>query len=99
MVAPVWYFAVMVGKSLELCAAVHSVTKAEIIACIYKGIQRSPDIKLCYRGRKDATPLDYYYYYTHTHTKGNMNVFFSVDSSIIQKGKQKAISGILEDTK
>jgi len=35
----------MLGKSLELLSAVPSVTKAEIIACTSKGIERSPGDK------------------------------------------------------
>lgn len=43
--ALVWSFTVMLGKSLELLSAVPSVTKAEIIACTSKGIERSPGDK------------------------------------------------------
>lgn len=35
------------GEIAELCAAVSSVTKAQLISCAFKSIWRSPDEKLC----------------------------------------------------
>lgn len=64
----------MLGKSLELLSAVPSVTKAEIIACTSKGIERSPGDKFWYRGRKDVI-LDDYYYYRGKKVKGKKKIW------------------------